>query len=433
MRETAELARARGVRLHTHLAETDDEEDVLPRALRRPPARVPRRPRLARRRRLARPLRPPGRRRDASGWARRAPASRTARPRTGGSAPGSRRSRRCWPPARRSGSASTAPRRTSAASCADELRAALVVARAQHGPDGADRPPGARAGDAPRRPLPRPRRRARAPERGRGRRRRAVAPGRGRPRRHRRPGRGARARPARARSTRCWSPASPSSSAASCAPPIPSPWPPTWRARARAWPRGAAHEGSRGERRASFTLVTPGEPLPEPAARLRRRAGRQARHAALRAVADRPVPDRAARRAGDRRRRAPGFETFLYALGGRRERCSWTGASCGLGAGGFAYLPATASYKLFAGELPARLLLVKRRYEAGARPAAARAAAPATAPTSRSPTRPSPASAAASCSRRRPGVRLRDEPALLRVAASASTTSRSTTRSTAST
>ena len=27
MRETAELARARGVRLHTHLAETDDEEE----------------------------------------------------------------------------------------------------------------------------------------------------------------------------------------------------------------------------------------------------------------------------------------------------------------------------------------------------------------------------------------------------------------------
>ena len=59
MRRTAELAREHGVRLHTHLAETQDEERYCLRGLRLPARRVPAPPRLARRRRLARPLRPP--------------------------------------------------------------------------------------------------------------------------------------------------------------------------------------------------------------------------------------------------------------------------------------------------------------------------------------------------------------------------------------
>ena len=58
MRESAELARRLGLLLHTHLAETVEEE-VLPGAVRLPPRRVPGRARLARPGRLVRPLRPP--------------------------------------------------------------------------------------------------------------------------------------------------------------------------------------------------------------------------------------------------------------------------------------------------------------------------------------------------------------------------------------
>ena len=110
---------------------------------------------------------------------------------------------------------------------------------------------------------------------------------------------------------------------------------------------------------------------------------------------------------------APGFETFLYALGGDASLLV-DGRELRLDAGGFAYLPATASYKLFAGELPARLLLVKRRYEPAPGLAAPRAAL--RAPRRRAvrrharPRLPPPRAAA----RRRPGVRLRDEPARLR-------------------
>ena len=88
---------------------------VLPGALRLHARRVPRAARLARRRRLVRPLRPPV---DAGRRALRgepAPASPTARPRTSGSAPASRRCATSSTPACASASASTAPRRTSAA------------------------------------------------------------------------------------------------------------------------------------------------------------------------------------------------------------------------------------------------------------------------------------------------------------------------------
>ena len=64
MTDAAELARRRGVRLHTHLAETLDEERFCQEQLRRAPGRLPRRARLAGRRRLARALCAPRRRRD---------------------------------------------------------------------------------------------------------------------------------------------------------------------------------------------------------------------------------------------------------------------------------------------------------------------------------------------------------------------------------
>ena len=55
------LARRKGVRLHTHLAETIEEEEFCLEQLRRAAAGVPRRHRLARRRRVARALRAPRR------------------------------------------------------------------------------------------------------------------------------------------------------------------------------------------------------------------------------------------------------------------------------------------------------------------------------------------------------------------------------------
>ena len=115
MAETAELARARGVRLHTHLAETADEEEFcLDRFGKRPLDYLDGLGWLGDDVWLAHCVHLDGGETQRMGAP--APASRTARPRTGASARGSRRSRRCSPPARRSGSASTAPPRTSAAS-----------------------------------------------------------------------------------------------------------------------------------------------------------------------------------------------------------------------------------------------------------------------------------------------------------------------------
>ena len=63
MEESAALARRLGLVLHTHLAETVEEEAYCRGALRLLARRVPRAARLARRRRVVRPLRPPLRRR----------------------------------------------------------------------------------------------------------------------------------------------------------------------------------------------------------------------------------------------------------------------------------------------------------------------------------------------------------------------------------
>ena len=95
---------------------------VLPRAVRRAPGRVPGAASAGSATTSGSPTACTSTSARCAASARRAPASRTARPRTRGSAPASRPSPRSPPPARRSGSASTARpptrRASSAASCA---------------------------------------------------------------------------------------------------------------------------------------------------------------------------------------------------------------------------------------------------------------------------------------------------------------------------
>jgi (S)-ureidoglycine aminohydrolase len=59
---------------------------------------------------------------------------------------------------------------------------------------------------------------------------------------------------------------------------------------------------------------------------------------------------------------APGFETFLYALEGVATALA-DGNELDLSAGAYLYIPADHAYEVFAGERPAKLLLIKRRYE----------------------------------------------------------------------
>ena len=71
MRRTAELAREHGVRLHTHLAETQDEEAYCQRGLRLPAGRVPAAAGLARRATSGSPTASTSRRRRSASSARR--------------------------------------------------------------------------------------------------------------------------------------------------------------------------------------------------------------------------------------------------------------------------------------------------------------------------------------------------------------------------
>jgi len=121
-------------------------------------------------------------------------------------------------------------------------------------------------------------------------------------------------------------------------------------------------KNSRGVRRDSFTLVTPANHYPS----------------RLLPFGDAPVvklvtPRFAPARIGEFLLALPagggtvepvaaGFETFLYALDGEATARAG-GRELSLRAGGFAYLPASASFELAAGAAPARLLMVKRRYE----------------------------------------------------------------------
>jgi (S)-ureidoglycine aminohydrolase len=66
--------------------------------------------------------------------------------------------------------------------------------------------------------------------------------------------------------------------------------------------------------------------------------------------------------AGTARPVEPGFETFLYALEGEATVLA-AGEALALHAGAFVYLPPQDAYDVAAGDHPARLLIVKRRYE----------------------------------------------------------------------
>ncbi len=66
--------------------------------------------------------------------------------------------------------------------------------------------------------------------------------------------------------------------------------------------------------------------------------------------------------AGTPRAVEPGWETFLYALEGEAAVLSGEDVRA-LHAGGFVYLPGDDVYEIAAGDQPARLLIVKRRYE----------------------------------------------------------------------
>jgi (S)-ureidoglycine aminohydrolase len=119
---------------------------------------------------------------------------------------------------------------------------------------------------------------------------------------------------------------------------------------------------SRGVRRASYTLLTPDNHYPS---RLPAFGDAQV----VKLVTPRLAPSRIGEylvslpaRGGTARTTEPGFETFLYGLDGATVATT-DGDRFPLGAGGFAYLPPTASYELDAGDEPARLLLLKRRYE----------------------------------------------------------------------
>jgi (S)-ureidoglycine aminohydrolase len=121
-------------------------------------------------------------------------------------------------------------------------------------------------------------------------------------------------------------------------------------------------KASRGARGASYTLVTPANHYPS-------RLPELGDAPVVKLLTPRLAPARIGEYllelpagGGTTRPIAPGFETFLYALGGAAS-VQVDGRELQLGEGAFLYAPSTTSFELFAGELPARLLMVKRRYE----------------------------------------------------------------------
>jgi (S)-ureidoglycine aminohydrolase len=121
-------------------------------------------------------------------------------------------------------------------------------------------------------------------------------------------------------------------------------------------------KASRGARGASYTLVTPANHYPS-------RLPELGDAPVVKLVTPRLAPARIGEYllelpagGGTTRPVTPGLETFLYGLGGAAS-VQVDSRELSLRAGAYLYVPATASFELFAGELPARLLMVKRRYE----------------------------------------------------------------------
>jgi (S)-ureidoglycine aminohydrolase len=121
-------------------------------------------------------------------------------------------------------------------------------------------------------------------------------------------------------------------------------------------------KASRGARGASYTLVTPANHYPS-------RLPEFGDAPVVKLVTPRLAPARIGEYllevpagGGTTRPVAPGFETFLYGLAGAAS-VQVDGRELSLRGGAYLYAPATASFELFAGELPARLLMVKRHYE----------------------------------------------------------------------
>jgi (S)-ureidoglycine aminohydrolase len=118
----------------------------------------------------------------------------------------------------------------------------------------------------------------------------------------------------------------------------------------------------KGARRDSFTLVTPANHYPS-------RLPPFGDAAVVKLVTPRFAPARfgeyllaLSAGGGTATPVAPGFETFLYALSGDATAAVGD-ETIALHAGAFAYVPAAASFALAAGQTPARLLMIKRRYE----------------------------------------------------------------------
>jgi (S)-ureidoglycine aminohydrolase len=121
-------------------------------------------------------------------------------------------------------------------------------------------------------------------------------------------------------------------------------------------------KGSRGVRRHSFFLLTPANHYPS-------RLPAFGEAPIVKLVTPRCRPARIGEYlialpagGGTAEPVAPGFETFLYALEGGAT-AAVGGREISLRGGAFAYLPATASFELAAGDAAARLLMFKRRYE----------------------------------------------------------------------
>jgi (S)-ureidoglycine aminohydrolase len=119
---------------------------------------------------------------------------------------------------------------------------------------------------------------------------------------------------------------------------------------------------SRGVRGPSFTLITPANHYPS-------RVPAFGDAPVVKLVTPRMAPSRIGEYLvslpageGTARPVEAGFETFLYGLEG--DAAVLTGGDAlALHAGGFVYLPGDDVYHVAAGEHPARLLIVKRRYE----------------------------------------------------------------------